>query len=76
MEEAKLKKIRKNLGERIRTLRKAKGYSQEAFAYECDLHRTYMGDVERGERNISVDNIAKIAARLNISISELFSGIK
>jgi transcriptional regulator with XRE-family HTH domain len=76
MEEARLKKIRKALGERIRTLRKTKGYSQEQFAYDCDLHRTYMGDVERGERNVSIDNIAIIAATLNISISELFSGIK
>lgn len=76
MDEAKLKKIRKVFGERIRTLRKAKGFSQEDFAYECDLHRTYMGDVERGERNISIDNIAKIASSLGLTIGELFSGIK
>jgi transcriptional regulator with XRE-family HTH domain len=76
MKEADLKKIRKSFGVRIRTLRKAKGFSQEEFAYECSLHRTYMGDIERGERNVSIDNIAKIAATLHMSISELFSGIK
>ena len=76
MDEAKLNKIRKALGNRIRELRKAKGFSQEEFAYECDLHRTYMGDIERGERNVSLDNIAILANALGITISELFSGIK
>jgi transcriptional regulator with XRE-family HTH domain len=76
MEKAKLQKIRKSLGERIRVLRKAKGFSQEEFAHECDLHRTYMGDTERGERNVSLHNIAKIASALGMTISELFSGIK
>ena len=60
----------------IRTLRKAKGFSQEDFAHECDLHRTYMGDVERGERNVSLDNIAIISYALGITISDLFNGIK
>ena len=57
-------------------MRKAKGYSQEEFAHECDLHRTYMGDVERGERNISIDNIARIAAALGVTASDLLAGIK
>ena len=76
MEETKLKKIRKGLGERIRTLRKAKGYSQEEFAHECGLHRTYMGDVERGERNVSLDNIVRITAALEITLSDMFANIK
>ncbi|HEU5046649.1 MAG TPA: helix-turn-helix transcriptional regulator [Rickettsiales bacterium] len=76
MDEARIKKIRKSFGERIRKLRKEKGFSQENFAYECGLHRTYMGDVERGERNISIDNIIKIAHALGIAISDLFDGIK
>lgn len=76
MDEAKLHKIRKALGNRIRELRKAKGFSQEEFAHECDLHRTYMGDIERGERNVSLDNIAILANALGITISELFSQIK
>ncbi len=72
MKEAELKKIRKAFCERVRELRKAKGFSQEEFGYECGLHRTYMGDVERGERNISIDNIAKIAKALGVEIGELF----
>lgn len=76
MEEAKLKKIRKAFGEQVRSLRKAKGFSQEEFAHECGLHRSYMGDIERGERNLSIDNIAKIASPLGVTISELFKDIK
>lgn len=76
MEEAKLRKIRKEFGKRVRALRKTRGFSQEEFAYECGLHRTYMGDVERGERNISIDNIYKIASSLEMSIGDLFSGVK
>lgn len=64
--------IRKAFGNRVRALRKEQGYSQEAFAEECGLHRTYMGAVERGERNVSIDNIAKIASALKIEIRQLF----
>jgi len=74
MEKAELIAVRKRLGRRVRELRKARGYSQEAFAHECDIHRTYMGDVERGERNIAIDNIVKIANALDIKLSELFLG--
>ena len=70
---AQSKKIRKDFGIKVRTLRSEQGYSQEAFADECDLHRTYIGAIERGERNVSIDNIAKIAAALKIPISELFT---
>lgn len=76
MDKAKLRKIRKEFGLRVRVLRKEHGFSQEEFAYECGLHRTYMGDIERGERNISIDNIYKIAHTLKMSISELFNGVK
>ncbi|WP_339859597.1 helix-turn-helix transcriptional regulator [Thalassospira alkalitolerans] len=75
MEKAELHSFRKQFGKRVRELRKARGYSQEAFAHECDIHRTYMGDVERGERNIALDNIVKIANALDIELSELFLGI-
>jgi transcriptional regulator with XRE-family HTH domain len=44
------------------------------LANRCGLHRTYIGDVERGGRNISLENIEKLAAALEISISELFAG--
>ena len=70
---SQLKVIRKNFGERVRELRKERGYSQEGFADECELHRTYIGAIERGERNVAIDNIAKIAKALKISIAELFS---
>ena len=64
--------VRVRFGQRVRELRKAKGDSQEAFAQACGLHRTYIGDIERGERNVSLDNIARIAKALNIDIRDLF----
>lgn len=59
------------LGQRIRELRKARGLSQEAFAAECGLDRTYIGGIERGERNVAVRNLAVIAKGLGLSMSEL-----
>ena len=70
---AKEKKYLKKFGTRVRALRKAKGFSQEDFALEIELDRTYMGGVERGERNLALLNIRKIAQGLGISVSELFS---
>lgn len=66
------KNIRKKFGEKVRLLRKERGFSQEDFAFECELHRTYIGAIERGERNVSIDNIAKIAKALNVKIADLF----
>ena len=63
---------RVEFGQRIQELRKLKGWSQEGFANECGLDRTYIGGVERGERNVSLDNIALIAETLGVSLSELF----
>jgi len=60
------------IGKKIRELRKARGFSQEAFAYEVGLDRTYMGSVERGERNIAVMNLIKIAKALRVEMGELF----
>ena len=65
------KKLLFSLGEIIREKRKALGYSQEGFADLIGLHRTYIGSVERGEKNISFINLRKIAEKLNISLSEL-----
>lgn len=62
----------KSLGKVIRSKRKALGFSQESFADACELHRTYIGSIERGERNVSLENICKIAATLGIRPSELF----
>ena len=64
--------IQQHFGERVRELRKEKGLSQEALALACDLDRTYIGGGERGERNISLLNIQKIADALGVSAKELF----
>jgi transcriptional regulator with XRE-family HTH domain len=66
----------KALGQRIRELRLAQGYSQEAFADRCGLHRTFMGTLERGESNVSFSNLAKVAETLGITLSELLTGIE
>ena len=64
--------VQEHFGGRVRELRKQKGLSQEALALACDLDRTYVGGVERGERNISLVNIQKIAEALGVSARELF----
>ena len=62
-------------GERIRKLRKDRGFSQEKFATECGLDRTYFGGIERGERNVALKNIEVIAIALELSLSELMEEI-
>jgi transcriptional regulator with XRE-family HTH domain len=59
------------IGNQIRELRIKTGLSQEKLAFACDLDRTYIGSVERGERNISVLNLSKIAKALNVKLTEL-----
>jgi len=68
------KTIRNKFGKRVRELRKQKGWSQEDLADKAGLHRTYVGTVERGEQNISIDNIEKIAKTLGRSLEYLFKG--
>ena len=63
--------IKKNFGGRVRELRKQKGLSQESLALACDLDRTYIGGVERGERNISLLNIHKIGRALGMPAKDL-----
>ena len=63
---------RQCLARNVRTLRAAKGYSQEELAFEAGLHRTFVAHVERGARNISIDNIEKLAAALGVRCGELF----
>jgi transcriptional regulator with XRE-family HTH domain len=65
--------VRVLFGQRIRELRKAKGYSQERFAMASGLDRSYYGSVERGERNVSLDNISAIAQALEEPIYKLFA---
>lgn len=59
-------------GQRIRELRKMAGWSQEQFAQKAGLDRTYVGGVERGERNVSLRNICRIASTLGVAPAELF----
>ena len=66
-------RIQKQFGERVRELRKQKALSQEALALACDLDRTYIGGVERGERNISLINIYKISDALGVNVGDLFN---
>jgi transcriptional regulator with XRE-family HTH domain len=68
--------ILKRFGDRVRALRKERGLSQERLALEAGLDRTYVGGVERGERNISLANIGKLAKALGISIAKLFTEAK
>jgi len=65
----------KRFGERLRRLRKARGFSQEAFAAKCGLDRTYIGGVERGERNLGLLNVLRIAEALGVRCSELMRGL-
>ena len=67
--------LQKRVGMRIRKLRKERDWSQEEFADECGLHRTYMGSVERGERNLTLKSLDKIAKTLKVSLSELLKGL-
>ena len=60
------------LAQNVRTVRLARGMSQEDLAFACGLHRTYVSDIERGTRNISLDNIERIAVALDVQVSELF----
>lgn len=58
-------------GEKVRSIRKEQQLSQDELADQCNLHRTYIGAVERGERNITLINAEKIANALQVSLSEL-----
>lgn len=64
--------INKRIGLNIRKYREKKGWSQEQLALEADLHRAYIGQIERGEKNIGLINIEKIAKALSIRIEDLF----
>lgn len=67
--------IKKKFGNRVRELRLEANLSQEKFALLIYMDRTYLASVENGKRNISLENIAKIANGFNITIEELFKGI-
>jgi transcriptional regulator with XRE-family HTH domain len=64
--------LRQQFGDRMRELRRQLGISQEELAVRCGLHRTYVGGIERGERNPSLINIGRIADALQVRILDLF----
>lgn len=63
--------IRSEFGARLRSLRKHKGWSQETLAERADLHPTYVSGIERGERNVSLMNLARLAVALEVTLAEL-----
>ncbi len=65
----------KAFGEKIRKIRIERGLSQEKLAFLSGLHRTYVGAIERGERNVSFKNIEKIANTLKVNLEELFRNL-
>ena len=71
MPNRKQKSLRQIMAENLRFLRLAAHISQEELAELCDLHRTYISDIERCNRNVSIDNIEKIAKALHITASDL-----
>jgi len=67
-------KLLQVIGQNLKKARLAKGWSQEQLSFESGLHRTYVGAVERGERNITVINLRKLAAVLGVKLSSLVKG--
>lgn len=65
--------LRSTLAENIRTFRKLRGISQEEMADMCELHRTYIGSVERKERNVTLSTLEVFSKTLGISVSELLT---
>jgi len=63
-------------GQRVRALRKEHEWSQEEFAEEVELDRTYIGGIERGERNLALRNIQRIAEAFGMTIAELMDGVE
>ena len=68
-------KIQSRFGSKLKCLRSQLGLSQEELASRAGLHRTYIGGIERGERNVSLANIYKLARAVDLSLGELLAGI-
>lgn len=68
--------IKETFGKQVRKLRTSAGISQDKFALAIGMDRTYLASVENGKRNISIENISKIAKGLDITLEELFKGVE
>lgn len=73
--EKKRAAVQKALGAKIAEWRRSKGLSQEGFADICGIHRSHMGQVERGESNLTLGTLVTITANLERTLSELFKGV-
>jgi len=67
--------VNKAFGRRVADLRKEAGYSQETFAFQCNIDRTYIGTIERGEKSPTLNTIQKIAQALNMPLHQLFENL-
>ena len=63
--------IKSKVGQKLRELREETGWSQEELGFKADLHRNYIGGIERGERNVGIENIAKLAKALKVRPRDL-----
>lgn len=68
--------VQKEIGKRIRELRRKKGFSQEGFADACGMHRAHMGQIERGETNLTLSTILTVTRKLEITPSTLFRNLQ
>ena len=67
--------VKSLFGKALRILREERGYSQEELAERAGLHRNYVGGVERGERNVALENIVKLARALSVRTKDLFESL-
>jgi transcriptional regulator with XRE-family HTH domain len=65
-------KAKVRFGKKLRSIRKKVGISQEELGFRAGIHRTYVGAIERGEQNVSIENVYKLAKALKVSEKELF----
>ena len=67
-----MSEINKKVGSKIRKYREKKNWTQEELAFKADLHRAYLGQIERGEKNMGLKNLEKISNALSVKITNLF----
>jgi transcriptional regulator with XRE-family HTH domain len=70
-----MQELQEKIGNRIRELRSKRGWTQEAFADMCEIHRGHMGQIERGEKDVSISTLVKVSKGLEMTVSALLKGI-